>query len=79
MIVEGLTGKYDFVKPGGAFYIFPKAPGGDATSFVNKCVENNLLVVPGNVFSTKDTHFRISFSASMETLEKGIEVLRGLA
>ena len=79
LIVEGLIGKYNFVKPGGAFYVFPEAPGGNATNFVSKCVENNLLVVPGNVFSTKDTHFRISFSASIETLEKGIEVLRKLA
>lgn len=78
LIVEGLSGKYHFVAPGGAFYVFPEAPGGDANSFVEKCVENNLLVVPGNVFSTKDTHFRISFSASMETLEQGIEVLRKL-
>lgn len=79
LIVQGLSGKYEFVKPGGAFYIFPVAPGGDATKFVAKCVEHNLLVVPGNVFSRKDTNFRISFSASEQQLEKGIEVLRNLA
>lgn len=78
MIVEGLAGKYNFVKPGGAFYVFPEAPGGDASKFVAKCVENNLLVVPGNVFSRKDTNFRISFSASEEQLQRGIEVLRKL-
>ena len=78
MIVDGLKDKYKFVTPGGAFYIFPEAPGGDATKFVARCVENNLLVVPGNVFSRQDTNFRISFSASEQQLERGIEVLRKL-
>lgn len=78
-IVEGLSGYYEFTKPGGAFYIFPKAPGNSGADFVTKCIENELLVIPGNIFSKRDSHFRISFAASDETLDRGIEVLRRLA
>lgn len=79
MIYDGLKDKFDVTKPDGAFYIFPKAPGGSGTKFVTKAIENNLLIIPGNVFSEHDTHFRISFAASEETLSKGIEVLNRLA
>lgn len=85
-IVEGLRGYYEFVEPGGAFYIFPKVPSGacgkgDCTGseFVAKAIANELLVIPGNIFSKRDTHFRVSFAASDETLDRGIEVLRRLA
>jgi aspartate aminotransferase/aminotransferase len=78
-IVEGLRGYYEFVQPGGAFYIFPKVPSGNATEFVAKAIANELLVIPGNIFSKRDTHFRISFAASDATLDRGIEVLRKLA
>ncbi len=78
-IVEGLFGSYEFETPGGAFYLFPKSPHGSGQSFVDTCIANGLLVVPGNVFSQKDTHFRISFSAPLRILERGVEVLRNLA
>lgn len=78
VIYEGLKDSFEVIKPTGAFYIFPKAPGGDGQAFVERCIKNNLLVVPGNVFSKRNSHFRISFSASLEQLEKGIEVLRKL-
>ncbi|MCY2979738.1 MAG: pyridoxal phosphate-dependent aminotransferase [Planctomycetota bacterium] len=78
-IVEGLRGYYEFTEPGGAFYIFPKVPSGTATNFVRRAIEHELLVIPGNIFSARDTHFRISFAASDEMLDRGIEVLRKLA
>ena len=67
---------YEVIKPAGAFYILPKAPSGDGVEFVKKCIAENLLVVPGSVFSQKDTHFRISYAAPDETIERGLEVLR---
>lgn len=79
MIYAGLSDLYEVTKPGGAFYIFPKAPGGSGEAFVRKAIENNLLVIPGNIFSRRDTHFRISYAADDRTLERGIEVLRRLA
>ena len=59
--------------------MFPKTPWGTGTEFVNKAIENRLLVIPGKVFSQQDTHFRISYAASNEVIERGIEVLRKLA
>lgn len=79
MIVDGLRNDYEFAHPGGAFYVFPKAPWGTGTEFVKKAIENELLIIPGNIFSEKDTHFRISFAASEQTLERGIDVLKKLA
>ncbi len=36
-------------------------------------------MIPGGIFSGRDTHFRISFAASEATIERGLEVLRTLA
>ncbi|HOX39050.1 MAG TPA: aminotransferase class I/II-fold pyridoxal phosphate-dependent enzyme [Candidatus Brocadiia bacterium] len=78
-LCNALSAKYEIVKPGGAFYMFPKAPGCGGAEFAEKAVKNNLLVVPGNVFSQSDTHFRISYAASDATIERGIEVLLKIA
>jgi aspartate aminotransferase len=78
LIYEGLADKYEVTKPGGAFYIFPKAPRGTGSEFVTRAIENNVLVIPGNIFSGRDTHFRIAYAASDETIVRGIEALRKL-
>ena len=78
IIYQGLSEKFELVKPKGAFYAFIKAPGGRATEFVEKALANNMLIIPGNVFSEKDTHFRISYATSDEKLEKGIRILNSL-
>ena len=74
-----LSEKMTITKPGGAFYIFPEAPGGDGEAFVKKAIENNVLIIPGSVFSERNTHFRISFAATDDTLRRGAEVLNRLA
>jgi len=78
MVCEGLSEKFDLVRPGGAFYAFVKTSWGSGAEFVEKAIANNVLVIPGNVFSERDTHFRISFAASDEKLAQGIKILRGL-
>ena len=78
-MLDGLKNHYEIVKPGGAFYIFPKLPWGTGDEFVAEAVKNNLMVIPGNIFSGEDTHFRISYAASNEVLDKGIEVLQKIA
>jgi aspartate aminotransferase/aminotransferase len=75
----GLKDKFELVRPGGAFYAFIKAPMGSGTEFVTKVIKNNCLVIPGNVFSEKDTHFRVSFATTDEKIQQGVEILRGLA
>jgi aspartate/methionine/tyrosine aminotransferase len=79
LVYDGLKDRFNIVKPGGAFYVFPEAPGGDGAAFAELAVRNNVLVVPGNVFSERNTHFRISFAAPDETLRQGIEILNSLA
>ena len=79
LIVDGLSDCYELTKPGGAFYVFPKAPIASGEKFVEKAIEQGLLIIPGNIFSDRDTHFRVSFAASDETLHRGIELLRKLA
>lgn len=79
LIYDGLKDKFEMVKPGGAFYAFVKAPAGGATKFVEKAIANNVLIIPGNVFSEKDTHFRISYATSDDKIQQGVEILRKLA
>ena len=79
LIVEGLQDDFELVTPGGAFYAFPKAPRGTAAEFATRAIERSLLIIPGNVFSRRDTHFRISYAADDLTIRRGIDVLRELA
>ena len=78
---QTLSKKLEVVRPGGAFYIFPKAPAGygSASEFVARAIENNVLIIPGNVFSERDTHFRISYATTDERLRQGCEILNSLA
>lgn len=81
-VVERLGPHYELTTPGGAFYAFPKVPerlGLSATQFVEKAVAKNLLVIPGSVFSERDTHFRLSYATTDATLERGLDVLVELA
>jgi aspartate aminotransferase/aminotransferase len=78
-IVGELKQDFEICGASGAFYLFLKAPWGTGTEFVTEAIRNELLIIPGNVFSAHDTHFRISYAASEETLARGAEILRKLA
>lgn len=80
-LAELLRDDYEFGLPGGAFYLFPKLPTRFRTGveFVQEAVRRNLLVIPGSVFSARDTHFRISYAAEDATLERGAAVLSAMA
>ncbi len=79
-VQDALGESFGLVKPGGAFYAFVPAPAGQTgTEFVTRAIENNVLVIPGNVFSGRDSHFRISYATSDEKLAQGLEILKGLA
>ncbi len=79
LLFNGIKDRYELVCPGGAFYAFPKAPNGDGDRFVEEAIRNNVLVLPGSVFSEKKTHFRISYAADDEVILKGVEILNRLA
>jgi aspartate/methionine/tyrosine aminotransferase len=80
-VVAALSGRYALTTPGGAFYAFPHIPAGwgSATDFVAEAIRHNLLVIPGNVFSRRDTHFRLSYAVDDRALDRGLAVLRSLA
>jgi aspartate aminotransferase len=76
---EMLSQKFEVHKPQGSFYIFPQAPGGDASAFFQRARKAGVLIIPGKDFSRKDTHFRVSFAVSDEVLTRGMEILLNLA
>jgi aspartate aminotransferase/aminotransferase len=79
MVVAALGEDFELAIPEGAFYAFPRAPWGTGSEFVAAAIRRNLLIIPGNVFSRRDTHFRISYAVDDATLKRGLEVLRDLA
>ncbi len=80
IVYSSLSKKFELVKPEGAFYAFPKAPKGmSATDFVTRAIDKNVLIIPGGVFSERDTHFRISYATTDEKLAQGCEILNSLA
>ncbi|MFZ5450060.1 MAG: pyridoxal phosphate-dependent aminotransferase [Thermodesulfobacteriota bacterium] len=59
---------YKFLKPKGAFYLFPQAPGGDDLSFVAALKEENILAVPGRGFG-RAGYFRLAFCVSEAVIQ----------
>ena len=82
MVVERFSGHFPLTTPGGAFYAFPQVPDHlqlTGIQFVERAVEHNVLIIPGSVFSEKDTHIRMSFACDNDTLERGLDILVDLA
>ncbi|UCD31249.1 MAG: pyridoxal phosphate-dependent aminotransferase [Desulfobacterales bacterium] len=67
-LCDGLADSgYDFTRPAGAFYLFPKTPISDDVKFVKTLQEERVLVVPGSGFGGPG-HFRIAFCVDDETI-----------
>jgi aspartate aminotransferase len=62
---------YQFAVPEGAFYIFPKAPGGDDLAFVQALQEELILVVPGRGFASPG-YFRIAYCVDTPVIERSL-------
>lgn len=60
---------YEFFKPKGAFYFFPKAPGGDDVAFVRRLQEELVLAVPGSGFAGPG-HFRLTFCVGEDIIRR---------
>ena len=58
---------YDFLRPPGAFYLFPRTPVPDDVEFVRALQEELILTVPGSGFGGPG-HFRIAFCVADETI-----------
>ena len=62
---------YEFTRPEGAFYLFPKTPIADDVAFVGALKEENILVVPGSGFDGPG-HFRIAYCVSDEVIQRAL-------
>lgn len=81
LVVSKLKGVTNVPIPGGAFYAFPEVPKHaalNANAFVEIALKNNMMVIPGNVFSRRDTNIRISFATDQTSLTKGLDLLADL-
>ena len=77
-LYEGLTAMgYEMAKPDGAFYLFIKAPGGDANAFSEKAKQKDLLLVPGDGFGCPG-YFRICYCVSYDMIQRSLPVFRAL-
>lgn len=66
---------FDCVKPGGTFYMFPKALEEDAVAFSEKAKKYDLILVPSNSFGV-DGYFRIAYCIDTEKVERSLEAFR---
>jgi aspartate aminotransferase len=55
--------------PAGAFYLFPKAPGGDDVGFAAKAAGQRILIVPGSGFGWPG-HVRIAYCTDRNTISR---------
>jgi aspartate aminotransferase len=62
---------YDVVKPGGAFYLFPRTLRDDDVAFVRELQAERILTVPGVGFG-RGGHLRISYCVEDETIERAL-------
>ncbi|MDR1241772.1 MAG: pyridoxal phosphate-dependent aminotransferase [Deltaproteobacteria bacterium] len=60
---------YEFTSPKGAFYFFPKAPGGDDAAFVELLADELILAVPGRGFGLPG-YFRLAFCVGEEVIRR---------
>ena len=78
LLYEGLTALgYETAKPDGAFYLFVKAPGGDANYFSELAKQKDLLVVPGDGFGCPG-YFRLCYCVSEDMIRRSLPVFEAL-
>lgn len=74
LLCEGLAAcGYEFTKPEGAFYLFPKSPIADDVEFVRALQKKNILTVPGSGFGAPG-YFRIAYCVEDKTI---VDSLKG--
>ena len=66
---------FSCVKPGGTFYIFPKALEDDAVAFCQKALKYDLVLVPSDSFGVPG-YFRMAYCIDTEKVERSLKALR---
>lgn len=69
---------FEVQKPGGTFYIFPKALEEDSVAFCQKALEYDLILVPADSFGCPG-YFRMAYCIDTEKVERSLPVLRKFA
>jgi aspartate aminotransferase len=73
LLCDGLAAAgYEFTRPGGAFYLFPRSPIDDDVEFVRALQTENILVVPGSGFFGPG-HFRIAYCVPEDTITRSMD------
>lgn len=66
---------FSCVKPGGTFYIFPRALEEDAVAFCKKALKYDLVLVPSDTFGLPG-YFRMAYCIDTEKVERSLSALR---
>ena len=66
---------FEVVKPGGTFYIFPKALEEDAVAFCRKAMQYDLVLVPGDTFGCPG-YFRMAYCIETEKVRRAMPAMR---
>ncbi len=66
---------FEVIKPGGTFYIFPKALEEDAVAFCKKALKYDLVLVPSDSFGVPG-YFRMAYCIDTEKVERSLPALR---
>ncbi len=78
LLYDSLTAMgYEMAKPDGAFYLFVKAPGGDAKAFSEKAKALDLLLVPGDDFGCQG-YFRICYCVDEDMIRRSLPAFEKL-
>ena len=62
---------YELTQPEGTFYLWGRAPSGDAVAYCDALAERGVYLMPGSIFDRPE-HFRISLTATAETIERAL-------
>ena len=66
---------FEVVKPGGTFYIFPRALEEDSVAFCKKAMNYDLVLVPGDTFGCPG-YFRMAYCIETEKVQRALPALR---
>ena len=77
-VLENLVDKYKVTGAQGSYYMFFEVPGAEADKYLEQIMKKKLFVFPGKIFSQRNTHIRISYSADLTNLKKAVNIMNSV-
>jgi aspartate aminotransferase len=68
----------EITKPEGTFYLWGRAPGGDAAAFCDRLAARGVYLMPGTLFD-QPQHFRVSLTATMDMIDRALPTILAVA